>query len=442
MIRKYLEYMSNTYGRVDAIIITNKQGIIEYSAMFSYESNCLLTKKIIGKNILDAYPSVSFETSSHYRVIRSKKPIINEKQYVTDFTGKQYNLINCTFPIENDGDIIGTIELSIFDHEKNDNKENEFYTLDDIITQNKNMLSIKDKISKISKTNSYVLISGETGTGKELVAQAIHSHSDRINKPFVSINCSAIPISLQESTLFGTVKGSFTDAENKKGLFEQANEGTLFLDEINSMDKNLQSKILKVIEEKKVRPIGSEKSIDIDVRIVSAMNIDPKFAIQNDILRSDLYYRLCVVQINLPPLSIRKDDITILTKYFIDKYNDQMNKRVINVDRFVSRVFCEYDWPGNVRELKNAIESSFNISSGDYISLNDIPEYIIFDKKVFYNNKDNTTKNTPLIETMYNYEKELINNALVNSRNVTEAAKKLKITRQSLRYKIEKFNLK
>lgn len=446
MITKYLEYMSKLYDRVDAILITNKQGIVEYSAMFSYENNCLLTEEVTGKNILDIYPSLTQKTSSHYRVMHDKKPILNEKQFIIDFTGKECSLINYTFPIENNNDIIGTIEISIFDSKKNINpikSKDNLYTLEDIITQNKTMINIKEKILKISKTNSYVLISGNTGTGKELVAQAIHSHSNRSNKPFISQNCSAIPLSLLESTLFGTVKGSYTGAENKKGLFELANNGTLFLDEINSMDKNLQAKILRAIEYKKIRPIGSEKFIDIDVRIISAINVDPIMAIENDIIRNDLYYRLCVVQINLPPLRMRKDDIIVLTKYFINKFNRQMKKNIIDIDKFVSNVFYTYDWPGNVRELKNAIESAFNVCSGNYISLNDIPDYIMYNntEKKFFKSSNNIKKTKPLPVMLYDYEKELIIDALLNSKNVTEAAKKLHITRQSLRYKIEKFDL-
>lgn len=442
MIKKYIEYMKSKFGHVDAILITNKHGIIEYSAMFSYDTNHLISDDIIGKNLLDVYTNLDKETSSHFRVMRDKKPIMNERQSLIDIKGNKYDLINYTFPLEANNEIIGTIELSVYDNKKTEKSRsvNKLYTLDDIITQNDTMLKIKDKILRVSRTNSYVLITGNTGTGKELVAQAIHSHSSRNTKPFISVNCSAIPSSLLESTLFGTVKGSFTGAENKKGLFELANHGTLFLDEINSMDKDLQSKILKAIEDKEIRPVGSEKTLDIDVRIVSAMNIDPILAIKNNILRSDLYYRLCVVRIDLPSLNFRNDDISILTKHFIDKFNLQMNKNIVDVDELVSNVFLSYDWPGNVREFKNVIESAFNICSGEYITLNDIPEYIIYDNIDLSDSKDYAIKNKSLPKMLYDYEKQLISNAVSTSKSITEAANKLQITRQALRYKLQKFN--
>lgn len=434
--------MKNEHGHVDAILITNKQGIIEYSAMFSYDTNHLVSDDIIGKKLLDVYTNLDRETSSHYRVMRDKKPIMNERQSLIDIKGNKYNFINYTFPLEANNELIGTIELSVYDNKKAKDKSlNKLYTLDDIITNNGAMLKIKDRILKVSKTDSYILISGNTGTGKELVAQAIHSHSNRSSKPFISLNCSAIPASLLESILFGTVKGSFTGAENKKGLFELANQGTLFLDEINSMDKDSQVKILRAIEDKSIRPIGSERMIDIDVRIISAMNIDPISAINNNLLRSDLYYRLCVVHIDLPPLNFRKDDLPVLTKYYIDEFNQQMNRNIMDIDELVGNAFFAYNWPGNVRELRNAIESAFNICSGKYITLNDIPECIIYNEMDLNDSDDFIAENKSLPDLLYEYEYQLLSKALSRSSNTTEAAKKLGITRQALRYKLQKFNL-
>lgn len=452
MIIKYLEYVSKIYDHIDAIIIVNKHGIIEYSAMVSLETNRLQDEGIIGKHLLEVYPDVTKENSTHFRVLKSGKPIINEKQVLKDFKGQYRVLINSTFPIENQNEIIGTIEVATFSSEYNNNSkslnphkskqsQNTVYTLEDIITKAPVFLEIKEKIKKISKSDSSVLIYGDTGTGKELVAQAIHSHSIRKKGPFISVNCSAIPLNLLESTLFGTVKGSYTGAENKKGLFELANRGTLFLDELNSMDISFQSKILKAIEEKRIRRVGGESFINIDLRIISAMNIDPLKATDNNILRKDLYYRLGVVRINLPPLEDRKEDIVLLSDYFIKKYNQKMCKNIIGVSDIVKNIFMDYMWPGNVRELKNAIESAFNLATGQIITLTDIPEYIIYNNKKNEFLVEDSLLQKSLPEQVEKYEKNIILNALSSSKNITEAAKKLQITRQSLRYKIDKYNI-
>ncbi|WP_242972969.1 sigma-54 interaction domain-containing protein [Anaeromicrobium sediminis] len=442
--------MSELYDHIDAIIIVNKQGIIEYSAMFCPETNRFENEGITGKRLLEIYPTLTKETSSHYRVLKSGEPIVNEKQSLTNFKGESAVLINSTFPMEYNNEIIGTIEASVFSsaHKINSHKSlndfrshNALYTLEDIITKDDALLEIKEKLKRISQSNSSVLICGDTGTGKELVAQAIHNYSARNNGPFISQNCSAIPSTLLESTLFGTVKGSYTGAENKKGLFELANDGTLFLDEINSMDIGLQAKILKAIEEKKIRRVGGESFININIRVVSAMNTDPLAAIDDGILRKDLYYRLGVVQINLPPLKDRKKDILLLTDHFIKTYNHQMCKNILGVSEIVKNIFNSYTWPGNVRELRNAIESAFNLCTEEIIPLKDIPEYIIYNnKKEKYFAKD-TVQNKSLPELLKNYEKNLILDALSISKNITEAAKKLQITRQSLQYKMDKYNL-
>jgi arginine utilization regulatory protein len=303
------------------------------------------------------------------------------------------------------------------------------------------MLEIKDKILKVSETESSVLIYGATGTGKELVAQAIHRHSDRHDKPFVSLNCAAIPATLLESTLFGTVKGSYTGAENKKGLFEIAHGGTLFLDEINSMEIVIQAKILKVIEEQKMLRVGGLEYIDIDVRVVTAVNEMPWKSIKDGKLREDLFYRLSVVQINLPTLKERKNDIKILTGYFIDMFNRKMGRRIIGINEEVEDVFNRYTWPGNVRELKNVIEGAFNLATYNIIELNDLPDYILNRHNEYGVRIENFLGKLPLKDSINNLEKEIIKAALEKTNNMVEAAKLLKISKQLLKYKIDKYEL-
>ena len=330
MIGKWLNYMSRLHDGVDAILIADRHGIIEYSAMFSEQENGLIDEGFIGKNILEVYPELTKETSSHFRVMRTGEPILNEKQVLTDFRGRRVMLVTSTFPLEDNGTVIGTMETSVFYHKDSQldgknhwltNPHTGLFRLEDIITRNSEMLALKDTVQRVAANPSPVLIWGETGTGKELFAQALHSHSARSKGPFISQNCAAIPTTLLESTLFGTTRGSYTCAENRKGLLKQADGGTLFLDEVNSMDLSLQAKILKAIEEKKFRPVGGEQDVHSDVRIVSAMNVDPITAVRDGLLRRDLFYRLGVVQLALPPLRKRPEDIPLLTDFYVERYN-------------------------------------------------------------------------------------------------------------------------
>lgn len=212
------------------------------------------------------------------------------------------------------------------------NKEVKGYRFNDIITNNKAMLNLIEKAKKASNSKASVLITGETGSGKELFAQSIHYDGIRRDKPFVAINCAAIPSSLLESTLFGTVKGSFTGAEDKQGLFSKAQGGTVFLDEISSMDTYLQSKLLRVLQEGFLRPVGSEEEVEVDIRVIAALNEDPEKLMMEGKLRKDLFYRLSVVKIDVPPLRERKEDIPTLIKYFIYQYNKSFGRDIKSID--------------------------------------------------------------------------------------------------------------
>ena len=246
---------------------------------------------------------------------------------------------------------------------------NNVISLNDIYGNSEATKKLKENILKIADTSSTVLITGESGTGKELVARSLHSHSNRKNKPFVVINCSAIPDSLLESELFGYVKGAFTGANNngRIGKFELANTGVIFLDEIGDMPLYLQAKILRVIQEKKIERIGSNKSIDLDIKIISTTNVNLEEKIKEQKFRSDLYYRLNVIPFKLLPLRERKEDILPIIEKLIKKYNHISGKNIISIDDEVKQAFLSYDWPGNVRELENVIELMFNISGNSSI---------------------------------------------------------------------------
>lgn len=445
MFIKEIEKYSSIHGKVDAFMIVNKDNVIQYSAMVEDNSSFLMTKNVMGKNLFDMYPNLTKESSTHCRVMASGKPIIDEQQLIIEKSGRAYVINTSTFPIEYQGEIIGTFDISYnyTSSTKQEEIRNKLYNVDSIVSKNEEMLSIKNKILKVSKNDSNVLVIGESGTGKQLVVEAIHSASARAEKPFISLNCAAIPDSLMESILFGTVKGSFTGSENRKGVFELADGGTLFLDEINSMNMELQAKLLKVVEEQKYMKIGGERYIDVDVRVISAMNVDPREAIRTKNLRQDLFFRLGVIQFFLPPLRERKEDIQILAEHFIRYYNRKMNKTVEELDSAVERVFMEYSWPGNVRELRNVMESSFNMTEGDYISLIDIPDYL---KEYTFEERteelaDAIVLEKGLSELMGEYEKKILIETFRNVRSLSEASRVLKMTRQAIQYKAEKYQI-
>lgn len=444
MIIKDIDKYKSIYEKVDALLIVNKDNIILYSAMINDDRTYISTKEGIGKNLFKVYTNLTEENSTHSRVMKTGRPVINENQLIVEKSGKAYVINTSTFPIEHNGETVGTFDLSsnLIPKKKNDEEENRktLYALDSIVTENRELLAIKEKILKVSKNDSPVMVVGESGTGKELVVEAVHSAGNRCNKPFISVNCAAIPDSLMESTLFGTVKGSFTGAENRKGLFEIADGGTLFLDEINSMNVELQAKLLKAVEEQKYMKVGGETYVDVDVRLISAMNVDPEEAIKNKLLRKDLFFRLGVIQFFVPPLRERKEDVEPLVRHFIKTYNKKMNKNVVGIEEDVHEAFECYPWPGNVRELRNVMESAFNMTEGEYITLGDIPEKL---RKYSSSQvkSEFAAEGKGLPEMVGEYEKKIIESTLRNSSSLSEASSILKMTRQAVKYKIEKYGI-
>lgn len=428
------------------VVIVDKNGNVIYFTENNMPIYDFRYDEIIGNNITKVYKNLNYDNSSLIKAIHSGSGITNLKQGLETRNNKIINQVGNTYPLIENNEIIGAIEFSeIINHKliksryykefsiNNMLSNGTKYELEDIITIDEGMKKIKEKIRRISKTNSNILIYGETGTGKELVAQSLHNESNRRNNQFVSQNCGAIPETLVESTLFGTEEGSFTGAKSSPGLFELAQGGTLFLDEINSLPFNSQAKLLKAIEDKRIRRVGGTKEIDIDIRIISATNKPIKDLLDDGILRNDLYYRLAVVQIILPPLRNRKTDIEYLSNYFIEKFNREFKFSISSLDKDMIEIFKEYSWPGNIRELKNVIESSFNLAEEDYISCKDLPENILEYKD---RNKDIGLKGY-----LENEEKRIILNALKNNENkLTAAADDLKISKQLLRYKLDKYD--
>jgi DNA-binding NtrC family response regulator len=257
----------------------------------------------------------------------------------------------------------------------------ERYRFDNIIGKSEAMEKVYRLVEKVASISSNLLITGETGTGKELVARAIHYNSERAERPFVAVNCASLTESLLESELFGHVKGAFTGAiANKEGFFHKANGGTLFLDEMSEVSPGLQVKLLRAVQEREVIPVGGRDPLKFDVRLLAATNKDLEEAVKKGAFREDLFYRLNVITIHLPPLRQRKEDIPLLANYFLQKYAQRFGKPLTKVSKEALRVVVNYDWPGNVRELENAIERAVALSEGDTVETTDLPEKIVSTK--------------------------------------------------------------
>jgi two-component system response regulator HydG len=313
-------------------------------------------------------------------------------------------------------------------------KKTEF---DMVVGESKGMEKVMDIVRKVSPTESTVLITGESGTGKELIAREIHNHSLRINAPFVVVDCGALVETLFESELFGHVKGSFTGAHvTKHGRFEVANGGTIFLDEISGISLNIQAKLLRVIQEREVTRIGSSKPIKVDVRILAATNEDLADCVRKGKFREDLFYRLSVVPVHLPPLRERKGDIPLLVKHFLQKYNKRARKQIKNLNNSVLNALKEYDWPGNIRELENTVERAVVLSKSDEIELGDLVYHRISSVASLMNPKDGKYKSLEEIE------KEYIKIVLsAHHGNKSQTAKALGIDRKTLLAKIKKYTI-
>ena len=446
----------NIYNYYNMVIIVDEKGMVQYFFNNRPDINSVTEQDILGHNVLESCVNITEETSTLFYVMRTGKAIKNTYQELLTSNGDRVYSYCSTMPIKEGDKIIGAVEMGKYiDVKAGDSiaagdisidnfhvEKDKLYTIDDIKGSSREIERLKFKIGRVAETDSTVLIYGETGTGKELVAESIHSCGLRRHKKFVAQNCAAIPPMLLESILFGTEKGSFTGAENRKGLLETAQGGTLFLDEINTMDVDTQSKILKAIEEKKIMRVGDYEQRPIDVRVVAATNEDPLLLVRKHLLREDLYYRLRVIQIDLPALAERQSDIPLLTEYFINKYNKLMHRNIAGVDKDMMDFLLRREWKGNIRELENTIECAFNFAEGAYLTLDDLPwleqeteageGYEHFDV-----NDDRTLK-----ELLQEYECEAIREALTAAgSDVRKAADMLGLTRQNLHHKLKQYRL-
>ncbi len=316
--------------------------------------------------------------------------------------------------------------------------------MNSIVGQSDQMKEVKALVKKVAQSDaSTIFLHGESGTGKDLIAKVIHYSSERSDKPFMDINCTALPETLIESELFGYEKGAFTDAKvMKKGFFELADAGTIYLDEIADMKSSTQAKLLKVIENKTFKRIGGVKDIAVDIRIIASSNKNIEEEIRNGNFREDLYYRLQVIPLRLPPLRERSEDIIFLTNAFINQFNNEFKKHVLGISKEVKKSFLDYHWPGNIRELKNVIERAMILENEEYI----LPEHLPIELSKQNNPQkaisDSRVTIPPGGLNIELVEKELITQALEQSKwNQTKAAKLLNLTRDALRYRMQKFGI-
>jgi DNA-binding NtrC family response regulator len=345
-------------------------------------------------------------------------------------------------------DILSTVARVI--HKRNLHRELDFLRreveasrgFDQIVTQNKTMLQIFERVKKVAFTSTNVLITGESGTGKELIARSIHQQGNRKHGPFVAINCAAIPSELMESVMFGHEKGAFTGAHARTiGKFEYAHGGTLFLDEISVLRSDLQAKLLRVLQEREIERIGSNRPIKVDIRVISATNTNLAKAVAQGHFRQDLYFRLNVVPISIPPLSERKEDIPLLANHFLRKFNTAFNKKIPGFSEKALAALARYPWPGNIRELENLVERIVVLSAGDEkIDLKNIPYEILMASD--QDTKEPEMKRGGLIKIRKAIEKQIILSVLEASQwNQTEAAKVLNVNRNSLIQKAKQIGI-
>ncbi|WP_096154401.1 MULTISPECIES: sigma-54 interaction domain-containing protein [Bacillus] len=442
-------------GIDEAIHAVDKEGITIFYNENAAQHDDMRVEDVIGRHVLEVFPSLTKQTSTLLQVLSTQKAIYHQNQRFENKRGVIIETVNTTIPIFIDGVLEGAAEIAknysqlkmmsnklvdlqskLSSKGQRRNKSfKQFYSLQDFMTKDTECKRLLEQAEKISKTNLPVMIYGETGTGKEIIAQGIHVASQRNRNEFIAQNCAAIPNTLLESILFGTEKGSFTGAETKPGLLELADGGTLFLDELNSMPFELQAKLLRVMEDGCLRRVGSTKPIYVDIRIIVASNENPERCVREGKIRKDLYYRLSTCSLHIPALRKRPTDIPLLIHYFLEKNKWEETP---HIPESTLDIFCQYEWHGNVRELKNTIELLLATNLGNKtIAIESLPSKFLSAQ----NNKKRVT-DFSLRETLENKEMELIDLALQQTDgNIVQAARLLKIPRQTLQYKISKFSL-
>jgi len=480
---KMLKQLFNGKGYIDGITIINLEGEILFTAKLNGKlSNQENSKLLLGQKFLDVYENLTPSTSSTYKAMELGVPLYVENQLLKAKGREPIRITSLSIPIKSRDRIVGAIDLSMQEASEEaayasseavglspvdfpvsaaqrlaGSKDTASFTMDDIIAVDEQMKQAKEYVPVVASCALPVLIYGETGTGKEVFAQAIHNASDRRDKPFIAQNCAAIPDTLLESILFGTAKGAFTGAVENKGLFELADGGTLFLDEINSMPLHLQSKLLQVLQDGSFRSLGARTAKRVDVKIVAATNVEPVQAVQQGQLRQDIYYRLSMMSIHIPPLRERKKDISSFVNLYVNKHNNTFHKQIQYVSKELLTRLEQYDWPGNVRELEQIIVYGVSRVEGNRnrLEFEDVSDRLCKRPDTDSGETapcrpvplpksglENQFEGAPLRTLVCEYERELIRQALnTTGGNYTKAAKLLAIPRQTLQRKVKQYGI-
>ena len=423
---------------------------------------------ITGRHLLDMY-DLEETVSTTMTALRTQSPVIDRVDQFSVDNGTFIASANTSYPIFQNGQLSGAVTFehteetiqkyyqSIQDtrqalkHFSGSAAPVRFsgYTFENVIGGSEKLRSAAELAQRVAPQNSPVMLVGETGTGKEIFAQSIHRSSPRAGKKFVAINCAAIPETLIESLLFGTAKGSFTGSEDKAGYFEEASGGTLFLDELNSMSLVMQSKLLRVLQERTFRRVGGKKDLELDVRIISSCNEDPFQTVEENKFRRDLFYRLSSVIIELPPLREHLEDLEQLTWYHLEQTAFQYVHRITRIQPQVYQLLRAYRWPGNVRELFHVLDYAQNVADSDVMTVEHLPAYLRKNQAPAPRQSAPLTpsghidfSHTSLQALMDDYEKEVITQALDRcGYNISQTAQALGILRQSLQYRIRKYGI-
>ena len=460
------------------IVIVDGEGVCNYMNPLQKRIDGFEHITVIGESIDKLYLANEEDIIPTLQCLKSGKPLLKKTYWYKTRKNELYESYNDFFPLFQNGKVDGVISFTLNTStnqmltdglsqkkkrgKKHGGNQRSLFTFDKIIGQDRRFLDAISHAKAAIKNDSAVMIWGESGAGKELFAQSIHSASTRSEGPFIPINCAAIPEALLEGLLFGTTQGAFTDAKDKTGLFEEANDGTILLDELNSMPMGLQAKLLRVIQEKRIRRVGCLNEKDVDVKIISSLNEHPLKAIERGALRRDLYYRLAVVGISIPPLRQRKEDIALLTHSFlVDPCNtDDKAHPIISDD--VIELFQQHDWPGNVRELKHVIDGALALlDDGHVITKRNLPAHflesygrselsndaqatssslnpLVADEEIFDFNDIDSRQRIPLKACIKEYEERCIRKVLrLTGGNVAKASRILEMSPSSLHYRIK-----
>ena len=444
----------------EGVYIVDRDGVGVFYNDSMAEIEQISVSDVVGKEYHKAFPWVKPADSTMFKALKKGLSTRSQQQSYRNLYGREVTTVNSTVPVWVDGRIVAAVEVATditslrsMSDQILELREKETepapvkprmkrYNFNDLVGQSPGFAAVIERAKKAAYNNATVFIYGETGTGKELFAQSIHYASGRKNKPFLAQNCAALPETLLEGILFGTARGGFTGAVDRAGLFEQASGGTLLLDEVSAMPYDLQGKLLRVLQEQYIRRVGGDRDIPIDTRIIATVNEDPQKLIADGRLRKDLYYRLNVVNISIPPLRARLDDIPALVERFVALDNERFDKQLWMVSDKAIKRLESYDYPGNVRELENIVTQAVSMAGDEHVLSEKLLQMPVRHDTVGQD-ISKWDRRGPLPEYLEALEKELIREVLLDEGgNITRTAETLGLKRQNLQHKIRKYGLK